>query len=95
MPTPSTSPPTTSRRHAAPADRDRLGTFLTASWAALHLPVLTLLGLAVHHHPAEASPRARRPRPTYLPPEAPRAAAPTPSSFLHSLAREETQPCTG
>ncbi|MFE7188118.1 hypothetical protein [Kitasatospora sp. NPDC057541] len=55
MPTPSTSPPPASRRHAAPADRDRLGTFLTASWAALHLPVLTLLGLAVHHHPADAS----------------------------------------
>ncbi|MFJ6617346.1 hypothetical protein ACIQOW_07155 [Kitasatospora sp. NPDC091335] len=58
MPTPSTSPPPASRRHAAPPDRDRLGTFLTASWAALHLPVLALLGLAVHNHPAEASPQA-------------------------------------
>ncbi|MFE2106817.1 hypothetical protein ACFXAF_13230 [Kitasatospora sp. NPDC059463] len=57
MPTPSTSPPPADRRHAAPADRDRLGTFVTASWAALHLPVLALLGLAVHDHPSEASPR--------------------------------------
>ncbi|MFJ6380181.1 hypothetical protein ACIQI7_09290 [Kitasatospora sp. NPDC092039] len=56
MPTPSTSPPPANRRHAAP-DRDRLGAFLTASWAALHLPVLALLGLAVHNQPAEASPR--------------------------------------
>ncbi|MFJ7277308.1 hypothetical protein [Kitasatospora sp. NPDC098663] len=54
MPTPSTSLPPAGQRHAAPADRDRLGTFLTASWAALHLPVLAL---AVHNHPAEASPR--------------------------------------
>ncbi|MFF7455276.1 hypothetical protein [Kitasatospora sp. NPDC008115] len=57
MSTPSTSPPPAGRRHAAPADRDRLGTFLTASWVALHLPVLALLGVAVHDHPAEASPR--------------------------------------
>lgn len=57
MPTPSTSPPPANRRHAAPADRDRLGAFLTASWAALHLPVLALLGLAVHNQPTEASPQ--------------------------------------
>ncbi|CAN3978226.1 hypothetical protein [Kitasatospora purpeofusca] len=47
MPTSSTSPFSTAPRHAAPPDPDRLGTFLTASWAALHLPVLVLLGLAV------------------------------------------------
>ncbi|MET8698374.1 hypothetical protein ABZW10_05800 [Kitasatospora sp. NPDC004723] len=57
MPTPNASLSSSSRRHAAPADRDRLGTFLTASWAALHLPVLALLGLAVHNHLTEASPR--------------------------------------
>ncbi|MFJ7247264.1 hypothetical protein ACIQWA_21820 [Kitasatospora sp. NPDC098652] len=57
MPTPSTSLPPASRRHAAPADRDRLGAFLAASWAALHLPVLAMLGLSVHNQLAEASPR--------------------------------------
>ncbi|WP_224278165.1 ATP-binding protein [Streptomyces sp. LS1784] len=34
---------------AAPADRDRLGAFLTASWAALHVAILGMLGLLVHH----------------------------------------------
>ncbi|GAA1964018.1 hypothetical protein [Kitasatospora viridis] len=54
MPTHSTALPSAGPRHAAP-DRDRLGTFLTACWAALHLPVLALLGLTVHNHPAAAS----------------------------------------
>ncbi|MCX4748027.1 hypothetical protein OG455_21335 [Kitasatospora sp. NBC_01287] len=54
MPTHSTAMPAVGPRHAAPDD-DRLGTFLTACWAALHLPVLALLGLMVHSHPAEAS----------------------------------------
>ncbi|WP_030247572.1 hypothetical protein [Streptomyces sp. NRRL S-350] len=49
MPTSSTSPFPAAPRHAAPPDRDRLGTLLTASWAALHVPVLVLLGLAVQH----------------------------------------------
>ncbi|MFE6744731.1 hypothetical protein ACFVGM_02655 [Kitasatospora purpeofusca] len=55
MPTHSTATPSSGPRHAAP-DRDRLGTFLTASWTALHLPVLVLLGLAVDHQ-AEARPQ--------------------------------------
>lgn len=49
MPTHSTSLPSVGPQHAAAPDRDRFGTFLTASWAALHLPVLALLGLSVHH----------------------------------------------
>lgn len=57
MPPHSTSSPSVGPRHAAAPDRDRLGTFLAASWAALHLPVLVLLGFAVHHQ-AEARPQA-------------------------------------
>ncbi len=37
-----------SARHAAPPDRDRLGTVLAASWALLHLLGFGVLGLAVH-----------------------------------------------
>ncbi|MFJ6139335.1 hypothetical protein [Kitasatospora sp. NPDC092286] len=48
MPTHSTAMQSSGPRHAAP-DRDRLGTFLTVSWATLHLPVLVLLGHAVDH----------------------------------------------
>ncbi|WP_327067573.1 hypothetical protein [Kitasatospora sp. NBC_01302] len=59
MPTNSlSSPAVSSPRHRAP-DRDRLGTFLTASWAALHLPVFLLLGLSIHQadvHPQAAIP---------------------------------------
>ncbi|MCX4683923.1 hypothetical protein OG401_06285 [Kitasatospora purpeofusca] len=55
MPTHSTATPSNGPRHAAPA-RDHLGTFLTASWAALHLPVLVPLGLAVDRE-AEARPQ--------------------------------------
>ncbi|MGW3075113.1 hypothetical protein [Kitasatospora sp. NPDC001132] len=53
MPTHSTSLPSAGPRHAAVPDRDRLGTFLAASWAALHLPALALLGLSVHHQVEE------------------------------------------
>lgn len=50
MPTFSTSlPPAAGPRHAAVRNRDRPGAWLTASWAALHLPVLALLGFSVHH----------------------------------------------
>ncbi len=48
MPTASPSSP----RHAAP-DRDRVGTFLTVSRAALHLAAISVLGIAVHQ--ADAS----------------------------------------
>ncbi|MDH6579512.1 hypothetical protein [Kitasatospora sp. MAP5-34] len=63
MPTHSTSPapayrPPPRARHAAP-DRDRLGTFLASSWAALNLVGVGLLGLTVHH--AEASPVSASP----------------------------------
>jgi hypothetical protein len=47
-------------RHAAP-DRDRLPTFLTTIWAALHLAALTALGLAFQHQastPADGGQRA-------------------------------------
>ncbi|MEV8323308.1 hypothetical protein [Kitasatospora sp. NPDC056731] len=57
MPTSSTSPFPAGPRLAAPQDRDRLGTFLTASWAALHLPVLVLLGFAVQQQ-VDARPEA-------------------------------------
>ncbi len=56
MPTYSTSPLSTSSppgpRHAAP-DRDRVGSLLTASWAALHVAAVSLLGLGVYQ--AESS----------------------------------------
>ncbi|AXI76902.1 LbetaH domain-containing protein [Peterkaempfera bronchialis] len=57
MPTDSPSAPAVSGpRHRAP-DRDRLGDYLTASWAAPHIPVLVLLGL-VAHQPEPAAPSA-------------------------------------
>ncbi|MFJ8439945.1 hypothetical protein [Kitasatospora griseola] len=57
MPTNSPSAPAASgSRHRAP-DRDRLGDFLTASWAVLHIPALVLLGLVVHQ-PWPAAPSA-------------------------------------
>ncbi|MGF1431603.1 hypothetical protein [Kitasatospora sp. LaBMicrA B282] len=56
MPTNSfSSPAVSSPRHRAP-DHDRLDTFLTASWAALHLPVFLLLGLVIHQ--ADVHPQA-------------------------------------
>ncbi|MCC9311822.1 hypothetical protein LN042_32970 [Kitasatospora sp. RB6PN24] len=42
-------------RHRAPA-YDRLGDFLTAFWAVLHIPVFMLLGIVVHQD--HALPRA-------------------------------------
>ncbi len=57
MPTHSTStlpaPRPSGPLHAA-ADRDRVGNFLTASWAALHIAAISLLGLGVYQ--AETSP---------------------------------------
>ncbi len=47
-----------SARHAAPPDRDRLGTVLTASWAVLHLLGFATLGLLFHERPAVADHRA-------------------------------------
>ncbi|MEU7093056.1 hypothetical protein [Kitasatospora aureofaciens] len=49
MPTFGTSPLPAEPGNAAPPGRDRLGTVLTAVWAALHLPALALTGLLVHH----------------------------------------------
>ncbi|MFB7944553.1 hypothetical protein ACFVT9_22525 [Kitasatospora cineracea] len=56
MPTHSTPLPVVGPRHAAPPGRDRLSAFLTASWAALHLPVIILLGLSAHHQAEAGSP---------------------------------------
>ncbi|MGW1764021.1 hypothetical protein ACWCQL_08025 [Streptomyces sp. NPDC002073] len=69
MPTPSTNPvpaycPPSRARHAAPVDRDRLGTFLTSSWAVLNLVGIGLLGALIDHaqtDPAAASPAATAP----------------------------------
>ncbi|MFE7593309.1 hypothetical protein ACFU6K_28265 [Kitasatospora sp. NPDC057512] len=50
-PLPGTAPTSGARgtARAAPADRDRLGAFLTASWAALNVAALGVLGLLVQH----------------------------------------------
>ncbi|MEY9948068.1 hypothetical protein [Kitasatospora sp. GAS1066B] len=56
MPTYSSSAlPASGPRHAA-QDRDRVGDFLVAFWAALHVAAACLLGLTVHQ--AEAGPLA-------------------------------------
>ncbi|UKZ02965.1 hypothetical protein BOQ63_002215 (plasmid) [Streptomyces viridifaciens] len=64
MPTFSISPALAGLTATSPS-RDRLGAFLAASWAALHLPVLALLGFAAQHQ-IDAQPEA-----TALPATAP------------------------
>ncbi|MEV7214224.1 hypothetical protein AB0O31_14155 [Kitasatospora cineracea] len=67
MPTKSLSAPAVSGpRHRAP-DRDRLGGFLTASWAVLHIPMFLLLGVVVHQdevHPEAVTAAAAPDLPT-------------------------------
>lgn len=57
-PVPTYCPPPRAR-HAALADRDRLGTFLASSWALLNLVGIGLLGVLIDH--AQTSPVAAAP----------------------------------